>query len=371
MGQGSRVVTTGAGLISELVNLVASWGRWWFNASLGLQVAFLASVLLIKNGLSLEIPNARDAYIPAQLALPAPSGYFSASLGNLVLARVLSVDTLREWMLLHGALVVLALFMAALLASRSLIAPRPVLLIVLVSSVAFATLFQTIGKYDPVTLIGACLFALARTCPAAALGAAVMVLGNPEQAILATLCLVILSLAPDFREWARRAWVGLAVTTIMWVPIQLWMLDGGVDSRLRSLDYFLGLSFGNFLRAPNIAVWSWLGVGWLIVLSLIWATSGRTRLALVVSILAVPVAATMVTADGARVYGLIALPALTVASIWFWNRFSESRRVLELGIGGFLILWILVPSTGGGWGTAGVYLATWVQTAIVSLTGGV
>lgn len=241
----------------------------------------------------------------------------------MALARVTGAFSVNEWMVLHEILVLLVICLGALLASRQTYLPQPVLMLVLFSSTAFSTLSTTIGIYDPVTLLGALSFTLARSRVLIFLGAGLMALGNAEQAVLASLSLFLLSTVPQFKDWRNRAATGVATTFVVLLMLQLWMLYSRASScfpgctRFEAIEEYLPLSVSNFLVAPNSAIWSWYGVSWPIISCVVVITIGRNRILIVLSLLAIPGLATLLTADGARVFGLIAFPSFVAASLWF------------------------------------------------------
>jgi len=360
---------------SDLARAIAPFtkiGHWWLATRTHTQLAFFCSFLLLKNGVSLLVENARVVYIPGALNLPNPPGYLTTSIGNIALARAVGAFSVKEWMVLHEILVIVAISLGALLASRRTYLPQPVLILVLFTSTAFSTLSTTIGIYDPVTLIGAIIFTLARCKLLIFFGAAFMAIGNAEQAVLAALSLFLLSTVPQFREWRNRAATGLATTVTILLVLQLWILSSRASScfpgctRFEAIEGYLPLAFSNFLVAPTFAIWSWYGVSWSIVSCVIAVSNGRHRILLALSLIAIPGLATLLTADGARVFGLITFPSIVAASLWFWGKFRDSPAQLQLGTGVFLILWIAIPSTGGGLGNLGEVIAEWVAGTLAT-----
>lgn len=348
-------------------------GRWWLATRTNTQLAFLCSFLFLKNGVTLLVENARVVYIPSALNLPNPPGYLTTSVGNLALARVTAAFSVKEWMVLHEILVLLVLCLGALLASRQTYLPQPVLMLVLFSSTAFSTLSSTIGIYDPVTLLGALSFTLARSRILIFIGAGIMALGNAEQAVLASISLLLLSTIPSFGEWRLRASIGVGTTVLLFLVLQLWILSSRASAcfpgctRFETLEEYLPLSLSNFLVAPTFALWSWYGVSWFIVSCIIAASIKRRRTLLVLSLVAIPGLATLSTADGARVFGLISFPSIVAASLWFWRQIQNSPTQFELYIGLFLILWITIPSNGGGSGQLGEDIAEWIIGTVATV----
>lgn len=63
--------------------------------------------------------------------------------------------------------------------------------------------------------------------------------------------------------------------------------------------------------------------------------------------------ATVLTADGARVFGIIVLPAFLVAGGWCWRRIEERGIVCHAVVGAIIVLLVITPPVTGGWGLLG------------------
>jgi hypothetical protein len=315
-------------------------------------------LLVLKNGITVETFNVRHFYVPGVIEFPKASGYYSASVGDVLLAKVLGITTVNAWVALHVILVVGALIVAVVLVVRSDLAPPGALLLVLAGSSAAAVMVGTVGKYDPLMFLGGVMLVLGRRAVVSYLGAVLMALGNPERAIVACICLLILTGIEECRAWRRVALVSFALTAAFWVVTQLWILQSGVEGRMTLLPIFLFMSVQNFFANAAGSVWSWMGIGWLVVLGLGVTMRGRARLIILASLVLVPMLVTVITVDGARVYGLVVLPAYLLAAAAFWSRLSPERRVFDTALGLVLVLTILVPTTLAGWGWLGDTLAT-------------
>ncbi|MEI8082398.1 MAG: hypothetical protein WCI74_11190 [Actinomycetes bacterium] len=193
---------------------LAGIGRSWMGLSALVQCALVVALLLVKNGVDIELRNVQEAYIPGLQAFPKPTGYFSSSLGNTALAYALGADSTVKWVALHVVLVAAALVLALVMATRTSIAVRSDTLLLLASATAAAAVMISIGKYDPLTFLGGWTIVMARGPWMSGVGALVMALGNPEQAVVAGACLLVVSLAKEFAGWRRRAIWSLAVSPI-------------------------------------------------------------------------------------------------------------------------------------------------------------
>lgn len=355
-------------ILFRLIESCELLGRRWLALTFYKQCAFVLVAYVFKNGLSDEAMNVRDAYLPASKALPEPIAYFSASIGNLMLARAFGVETVNQWIVLHLFFLIFVVLATCVLVHRSQLVNPGVLIIFIFSLSSISSLAGSLGKYDPVTFLGGIIFILARKNHFSLFGAVIMSLGNPEQSILACLVLLVLSKVQYFVEWRRRALNGLIIACVIYLVIQFWMiLHGVVSNRVTLLPYFLELSLTNFVRSPFSNMWSWFGIAWFIIISLVVYFSRRDRNLLIISILVIPSFVTVITADGARVFSLIVLPSLLVIGIWFWKNFSRRVEDFNAGVGLFLVLWILIP-TSYSWGYIGNFLANKVTFTIGDLS---
>ena len=327
--------------------------------------AMAIAFILAKDGLAFATGNTTNFFLPASQALPQPTGYFSSSLGNLLLARALGIDDVSRWMALHIVLMAAAIGLALLLvllpgregATRDRQGQAAMVLVLLASS-ALHTLPGSIGMYDPVTFAGGSLLVLGRSRVLRGLGLVVMCLGNPEQATLASVCLLVLSLHPAARHWRRTGIVAVGLSATWLVVMQAWLATGGAGSRIVVLPYLLGQSVSATLANPALVIWLWLGCGWLIVGALLAWSRGRDRWVVALALIIIPTLVTLVTVDGARVFGMVTLPAFLVAGGICWTYLSDVERIRRASAGAFLMLLVLLPASGAGWGWLGQVIGT-------------
>lgn len=265
---------------------------------------------------------------------------------------------MSSWVVLHILLLLACLVIVAISIHKSDLAPKAAMIVIVAAAPVTITLFSTIGKYDVVTFLGAIIVGLARNKFGVLAGALIMLLGNPEMAVLALICLLLLSNLSEFQVSKKYIQMGLALSVFVYLGIQIWMITGGVVSnRISLLPYYLGLSLSNFLKSPFNNLWSWYGVLWLLVLIAFLSMKSSNRKTLFVSLLVIPGMSTIITADGVRVFSMIALPSLLVCCVRIIQRFVKNQYDLELFIGLLLFLWLMIPNNIGGgyfWGNLSV-----------------
>ncbi len=328
-------------------------GRLWLSAPWP-AVAALASVfLIVKNGVTVVEGNITNFYLPAALALPLPKGYYSGSLGNLLIARAMGVEDSPTWIWLHVGLVVMTVVIGLALAFKTRLASGNIVVLLLLMAPGINVLFGSIGIYDPITVLGALLLILSNRLPWRVLGAFLMALGNPEQALLAAVCLLILTYFDELRSWRTTAILACGIAGGWCLVVQVWLAAGGAGSRLVVLPYLLGQSLTNLFNNPGFWIWSWLGCGWLVVLAVAFSCRGRNRAVAVAALILVPMITTELTADGARVFGIIVLPGFLVAGGWCWQQIKERDVVCQALVGVFVVLLVITPPVTDGWGWLG------------------
>ena len=339
-------------LVWRLSALLSRVGGFWLRRSYFQQIVLVLLLLPTKNAFDIELRNIQEAYLPGVQEFPQAAGYFSASFGQVIIAHGLGLTTTTQWIVVHVVLIAVALGVAFYLISRADPERRSFMILVLASATATSSLFVSIGKYDVVTFLGAVGLALARTLPGALVGALVMASGNPEQAIVATAALCVLSVSSEFRDLRSRAVGGLLLAGLLWVLVQIWFqatnMSGG---RLQLLPEYLAESISRVISYPGSAFWSWLNAGWVFLVLFALMAGRRQWIWIVISLLVVPATATVITADGGRVFGSIVLPAYLVTGLWFGRRVFRDMQNQRALTGATVSLVVLLPITvtGPGW----------------------
>jgi hypothetical protein len=332
----------GGSVLQRFLDTMESLGRRYCALPAWAVASALSVVILVKAGMVAETANIRDAYLPAAEALPAPSGYFSASVGNLVIGRVLGATSVPSWVVLHAVLVALAMGTAYVSVSRGAARPPNYGLLLAAIMAGAAGLTVTIGKYDPLTFAGAFLLACSPGWRLAAVGALLMALGNPEQAVVASACLLVLTFASPYAHRRTRAWLGVGASAITLTLVHVWFLVfGQYGNRATALPGWLLKSLEQRWSEGVAGVWSWYGVGWLLVAAVLMWLRGRERWLAGASLVLIPMLVTLVTVDGARVFALCALPAFLVAVAGVLSDSEDPRRFGALGL--LVALFVVCP----------------------------
>ena len=331
--------------LSPVAKPFISIGNFWLKLSAPLQVSLIFLLLIAKNGFDVELQNVQEAYLPGSLIFPEPAGYFSASIGQVIFANVFHLTNTPLWILGHSLLSVGAILLASILVIRNFPSNRSHMLLVLAAATSTSAVLLSIGKYDVFTFLGGALLVLARSNWVAIIGAVLLASGNPEQAILATCALLLLSFTGDFRSMRARSTIAFAVSVTVWIAVQVWFASAGLDQgRLSLVRTFLGDSISNVIADPLGVIWSWLGVGWVIVAVAIIVMLPKQRYVALASVIAIPAIASIITADGARVFGAVVFPSFLILGNWLSSKKIQKSTFAVPAVGIFIVLFALLPN---------------------------
>lgn len=168
------------------------------------------------------------------------------------------------------------------------------------------------GSLDGIFLVSAAVLTLGRAHRKwpVVLACAIMAYANPGQALLAGLSLLILSIVPAFHHLRRRSQAVL-VSGLSLAIIEVLVSSG--SSQGRSLSELASMSLNYSLFTFPLRLFTIYGLLWVLVIALIFALSWRTLIPASLSLVGIPVAATLITLDGTRVgVGVSALAIFAV-----------------------------------------------------------
>ncbi len=265
-----------------------------------LLVLVLLGLAVFKAGIAFEV--AAQSPTPA-FPMPEP-GLSPTSYGMPILVTTLNLTgnaaAIGSVMLALTA-ATLALFAFLLLRHRDDIG-FVVATIVLLGPIGVVAL-GNVGRHDWFVISGSLLLAWKGGSISWALVAIVlMVLGNPEQAFLASAALFLLTLVPSFRFMRKSAILAVTVSGAAMFALSVWVEILGLDSRASWIDYHLGWGLKNFFLNLPLSIYAAYGVGWILIVVLLWRCRGRARFYAIGATIAIPFAVTMVTLDQTRVF---------------------------------------------------------------------
>jgi len=292
-------------------------------------VFVLLVAAIVKSGVAFEV--VAQSPEPA-FPLPEP-GIAATSYGMPVLVTVLQLTGNAAAIgLTMLALTLVALFVFARTVFRSgrdtglLVAG-----LVLLGPIGIAA-FGNVGRHDWFLLVGSLLFALKGTRLGWGITAAVlMVLGNPEQALLASVALLLLTFVSPFRELRRSAMWAVVLIAVVMVGLTVWVELLGLDSRTSWIGFHVLSGLKTFLLNLPLSIYAAYGAGWVLVGILLWRTQGRSRWLAAIALLVIPLGATALTDDQTRVFVGV---STVVAVVVFQQIAADGVRWLETTFAG-------------------------------------
>lgn len=276
---------------------------------------------------------------------PNASGFMSWSWGNVVVGKLLGIDSIGQWTALHVGLTALAIGVPVAFmwkVGRGRFEPFVVYWYLLP---VVASVLMWIGMYDVVTLLGAGVVALARRWWSVSLGALVMSSGNPEQAVFIAATLLSTTAGSLLADRRKPALITLAVTAAAAVLSHV-IITGEVADRsglLRPASE--GVAY--LVREWPTSVWDLNGLIWFVLAAVMLGVGWRDRAALFGALLLLPLLPMFVTYDWARVYWLVTSATLIALGAAMARRLTPGTLSRSALLAGIFALLIIPPFNGG------------------------
>lgn len=250
---------------------------------------------------------------------PTPQPTLTAlSYGSRTLAWAFRWDSPQSYIWISA---IIALAVAAVLpwlsSKRLGNADGRIMLIVIALGPIGLSLLSNIGRHDSWVLAGGLLIGLCgQRLTWALAGTFLMLLGNPEQALVATACVFILSFAQEFRPRLRPAAWSLALAVLTFGALAFWAQLAHSGTRLGYLRQLLGDSTYNFYANFSLSLYGALGISWIAVLFLLYKSRNRDRVLIALSVLIIPFLVTATTLDQTRVFvGISSAAVVTLSGV--------------------------------------------------------
>lgn len=327
-------------------------GRWMVRLPTWMFALLLIAVGVVRIGVLPIGPEWVGWLRSAAASLPEPSQYLSSSVGPSVVMRVLGGPPSLIWWAVGGGLWLIVFAVPILILARRGVRGR-LLAIGVAASPAFAVTVTMLGHYDLWIIAGSATLVLAKRNWVALLGALLAVLGNPEQALPSAFATLLVALAWRSRPLALRSliYLGLAACTVGVVAV--WASAAGGPSRSGGYLSLVPLSVDAFLGVWPLAVYSWLGPLWLVVLALVLVIPLWSSRALALGgVVVLPGLMSITTLDGTRVFAavgtgaLVALVSLALAGPL--REWSPPDGALVIGGAALIFMPSVIVDTAGG-----------------------
>ena len=265
---------------------------------------------------------------------PEPISIYSVeNAGNIILAKLFSVDSRVSWMLMHLILtLLLLLLMIAYCSFQELfLEQKQTLCLLILTSPLAMMIMQQIGWHDVVTIIGALILAFSDRTVLRLLGTLIMCLGNTPQALVSTLLFglllnTVLSLNTKLNF---KFFMPFFFASAIWILERFWLGGIGREGEFFQPGFWV-YSIKGFIIASPLYLYALLGPTWLITIK-VWeklkTTHKKQSFMVITLILVIPGIFGIVTTDSSRDAYCIMAPLL----LWFFRylvidqKFSLSR----------------------------------------------
>lgn len=178
-----------------------------------------------------------------------------------------------------------------------------ILLIFLLLGPMFTVFVSNLGRPDAFTLTGGLVLGLLGRTPSwGALGAALLIAGNPEQAVVSSALLFGLTFLPTMRPWRRSAAIAISMSCIAFVALAAYARSVGVGTRVQYLPELIGNSLYGFTANLSLGIYAGYSILWLVLAIFAWRLGTGQLLWLSLLMVIIPILITAMTLDQTRVF---------------------------------------------------------------------
>jgi hypothetical protein len=235
------------------------------------------------------------------------------------MAWLARTDDPNAYAVIGLSLTVITLILGAWMIRRSSDATdaRLILVLVFLGPIGIV-LLNNIGRHDVLVLLGSLMIGTLGRRPAWAIaGALLMVAGNPEQACVASVILLIIGLMRGMEHIRVRAVTSLVIAFGSFIGLSAWAHANGVGGRGGYITEYLGNSIYGFFGNFPLSVFAAFGPIWVVLIWILMRVSVRDRILLVIGLGVIPFAVTAITLDQTRVFVGVSTAALLPVLIHF------------------------------------------------------
>jgi len=243
---------------------------------------------------------------------PLPDGrYPHLSYGIRTLGFTLNIDSAQAFTNLGFFLIVSTLLTVSILVTRAYksdpASGRLVALLTLSGPMTWI-LAGRVGHPDVFVVLGSAILGLyGHRAVIGVLGGSLLILGSPEQAVIISFCLLLLSFARSMARFRPAAIAALLTSFIGWLSLTVWSLTLTRDSRSSIyLELLPGAIERFFIQFPVI-VYAGFGCTVLFVLAALLSEAWRGAVFIFLGSVAIPLFVTATTGDQGRVLVCISL----------------------------------------------------------------
>lgn len=306
----------------------------------------LFAILIIKNGIHPIGTEWIDWVYDAGREFPSASSYFSYSIIPILLAKFLQFPSYFVWWVIFGFLTTFFYFTFAYQIKKLSGSEYKTWLVVFCAFPFVISPIYFLGHYDLITIAGGILAGFTKSRKILFSGAALAIGANAEQAIMTSLCLVLLALGTK-NSWHIKVasiWFSSSISTYVLFRIFLGSSDDG--NRIHIIVNQISDVLIDSAGKVHLIVFSVFGVGWTVLVKVF--KHSEWKLPEILTLFAtviVPVLLSIVILDRTR----IGVAVGTLPLVLMLRHFLESDRILEIVKNGtsvkFLAILILCVPT--------------------------
>ena len=304
-------------------------------------IAILPIISVIHCGYELSMPYAGVANFTGTFPTPL-SGSDSGSYGIRTIAWLLQVDEPDSYTRLCVLITIATLWIVGALLFRVLSKRSAIVVSVLIVLGPIGeTLFGAIGRSDVFVLLGALVLGVVgRNIWIGFIAGLIMVAGNPEHAVAASLAFVLVALALRAPGIVRAAVSSLVISCIAYFAMLAWFEHMGYISRVDSLGPNIRQSLSFFLQAAPISFYAAFGLAFVFVVIACTVLWWRRALLLILGIVLIPMFFTAITLDQTRI--TVALSCAGIAAVLVWSVPKCLQGLDDLGFGSGMSLLTII-----------------------------
>ena len=309
-------------------------------------ILLLLSFLVIKNGIHPIGTDWIDWVYSAGKSFPGPENYFSYSIIPVLVAKILNYPPYLIWWLVFLILTFL-FYLLIILRIRKIAGDefKKVALIFFCFPILSSPLYY-LGHYDLITISGALIAGLTNNKKFVVLGALIAIGANSEQALMSSICVVLVSIGTksSFHQFMARIWVSFSLIGYLLLKVLI-----GASSDGNRIQIIFGQLKGVILDSSgrlNLIIFSVFGLGWIFIyLSYQFRSIFPRQLLVYLGAVVVPVCLSILILDRTRIGVAVgALPFLMFIKYIFDSGQVKNEFMNKINFQYLIPAFVLAPT---------------------------
>lgn len=269
-------------------------------------------LIILKNGVHPIGTDWIDWVYLASANFPEATNYLSNSVFPMYISRLIEYPTYLIWWVIFTLLTILFyIFLSIKIKNIYGSNYKIALLSFLIFPFTYIPLYY-IGHYDLLTIFGAILAGLTRKKTIVVLGVCFAAGANPEQALVTSICVALLSIGTRSKWHRFVAIVWFSCSVLSLAMLRLFVGKPSTGNRIESIIGQIDSVFFNSLGLTHILIFSVFSSGWVVLYILGFQEVSKTRNIMVISaVVIIPASLAILILDHTRVgVAVSALPLI-------------------------------------------------------------